>query len=55
MNDPAARHAPWYPEESRQPHRRCCACGRFLRWNDYYGRYEEHTSYDGEGYEWTCQ
>jgi hypothetical protein len=49
------RH-PGYPQEPKQPHRRCGGCGRFLCWDDYVGRYVDHTVYDGYvgGYEWTC-
>jgi hypothetical protein len=48
-------HAPWYPEEPRKPQRRCPGCGRFLRWDDYYGRWSDHASFDGETWEATCQ
>ncbi len=48
--------APWYPEEDRKPHGRCGGCGRFLRWDDYYGRYVQHAVWDDYmgGWEWDC-
>ncbi|HET9893738.1 MAG TPA: hypothetical protein VFQ44_02280 [Streptosporangiaceae bacterium] len=53
---PPVKHAPWYPEEPKKPHRRCDGCGRFLKWNDYYGTYMNHTSWDdyAGGWEYTC-
>lgn len=40
------RRATDYPLEPSVPHRRCWSCGRFLRWDDYFGRYLEHVTWD---------
>lgn len=57
VRDPAAKeHCSAYPLEPKSPHRRCPNCGRFLRWDDYFGQYLEHASWDDYygGWEATC-
>jgi hypothetical protein len=55
--DQVERH-PDYPQEPKKPHARCGGCGRFLRWDDYMGRYVNgHLVYDSYygHYEWDCR
>jgi hypothetical protein len=46
-----------YPREAKAPHRRCPLCGRFLRWDDYFGQYLDHASWDSYMGAWeaTCE
>lgn len=56
MTPPGTGHSWGYPQEAKKPHRRCLHCGQFLAWDDYFGKYLEHQSYDGYsgGWEATC-
>lgn len=53
----APPHCEWYPEEKRETRTKNCAyCGRFLAWNDYYGRWVYHGFNDYEyGWQVTCE
>lgn len=51
-----AQRSDTYPQELKKPHARCECCGRFLKWDDYFGKYLRHVFYDDYvgAYEWSC-
>lgn len=51
-----SKHSFSCPQEEKVPLKRCPACGQFLKWNDYYGKYNYHVMYDSytDSWEFTC-